>query len=666
MANSVFVNIISTANTAGFTKTTRQLGKLAAAGSAVAAAVGPAAGAVGALGVGLAGVGALATPALAAVALGMDGIKKAAEAAKAPTDNLKKALSSTFESGMRKGFTDLGAVMTAITPQMQGVARAVSGTFNGLAATIRQNIPALQQLADGGARFVTAIGPGLNAATANMIQFGAKAAASAGQVGAAFGGMLSKITAAFNNLDVGAVMGTFSGALTGIGDLVGQLVTTFGQVAAAMGPSLGAIFTSLGTAVAAITPPLTQLARDAGPALAETFTALAPALGTTAQTFATLVSAVAPVLPVVASLVSALASGLGPALPAIVAAIVAYNAALKIATVATTVYSAATKVIPIATKAWAAAQWLLNSALLANPLTWIVVAIVAVIAVIVLIATKTTWFQTIWSAMCAGAKAAWNFVVQAVQVGVQVLQAIWGAIVAYFTMQWNIVKAVATAVWNGIVAAVQFAIGVIQAVVGAVVAVISAQWQALQAAASAVWNAIQAVASAVMNGVSAVVGGVINTITGAFNGLRAVGSSVFGAIAGAARAFGSAVSGIIGFVQSLISAIASIRFPSPPSWLTSIFTGEGVAGMPGGHAYMVPPDALRLPANALHLASGYPSLADMGGLGGRGGIVQNIDQRTIVQVDGSGIADPQAVAGQVAYAVTRNARTRGAQYAMKL
>jgi hypothetical protein len=50
-----------------------------------------------------------------------------------------------------------------------------------------------------------------------------------------------------------------------------------------------------------------------------------------------------------------------------------------------------------ATKIWTAAQWLFNAAMLANPVTWIIIGIVALIAVIVLIATKTTWFQRIWN-----------------------------------------------------------------------------------------------------------------------------------------------------------------------------------------------------------------------------------------------------------------------------
>jgi phage-related minor tail protein len=49
-----------------------------------------------------------------------------------------------------------------------------------------------------------------------------------------------------------------------------------------------------------------------------------------------------------------------------------------------------------ATVAWTVVQWLLNFALTANPIGLLILAIVILIGIIVLIATKTTWFQTLW------------------------------------------------------------------------------------------------------------------------------------------------------------------------------------------------------------------------------------------------------------------------------
>ncbi|HYF73906.1 MAG TPA: hypothetical protein VD864_13845 [Nocardioides sp.] len=56
-----------------------------------------------------------------------------------------------------------------------------------------------------------------------------------------------------------------------------------------------------------------------------------------------------------------------------------------------------------ASKVWAAAQWVMNAALWASPITWIVAGIIAVIAVIVLIARRTDWFSRAW-------RVAWNWI----------------------------------------------------------------------------------------------------------------------------------------------------------------------------------------------------------------------------------------------------------------
>jgi hypothetical protein len=62
-----------------------------------------------------------------------------------------------------------------------------------------------------------------------------------------------------------------------------------------------------------------------------------------------------------------------------------------------------------ATLVWVAAQWLLNVALTANPIGLVIVAIAALIAIIVIIATKTTWFQTAWAFMVKAVAAGWKW-----------------------------------------------------------------------------------------------------------------------------------------------------------------------------------------------------------------------------------------------------------------
>lgn len=86
-----------------------------------------------------------------------------------------------------------------------------------------------------------------------------------------------------------------------------------------------------------------------------------------------------------------------------------------------------------------AAQWAWNAAQLASPLTWIILGIVALIAVIVLIATKTTWFQTIWNAAWGGIKTA------ASAVGSWFKDTLWGK---WIKGAWNSIKDKAQDVWN--------------------------------------------------------------------------------------------------------------------------------------------------------------------------------------------------------------------------
>lgn len=80
------------------------------------------------------------------------------------------------------------------------------------------------------------------------------------------------------------------------------------------------------------------------------------------------------------------------------------------AAVAWTIAKAKTLAQAAATAIATAAQWLWNIAMDANPITLVIIAIAALIAAVVLIATKTTWFQTAWKAAWKAIQAAFFFV----------------------------------------------------------------------------------------------------------------------------------------------------------------------------------------------------------------------------------------------------------------
>ena len=93
----------------------------------------------------------------------------------------------------------------------------------------------------------------------------------------------------------------------------------------------------------------------------------------------------------------------------ITAAVLAHNFQMALASGRLKAWILQTTIVRGTTAVWAAGQWLLNAALTANPIGLVVAAIALLIGGIVLIATKTTWFQTIWKVMTGALGAAWQW-----------------------------------------------------------------------------------------------------------------------------------------------------------------------------------------------------------------------------------------------------------------
>jgi hypothetical protein len=126
-----------------------------------------------------------------------------------------------------------------------------------------------------------------------------------------------------------------------------------------------------------------------------------------------------------------------------------YLAQTKVATLA---QAAAGKVAAAGSKVWAAGQWLLNSAFLASPITWIVVGVVALIAVIVLIAKKTDFFSKAW-------RASWSWIKTAASNTWDFLKKIPGWIGTAFGKVGNYILAPYKAAFNGIARAWNATVG---------------------------------------------------------------------------------------------------------------------------------------------------------------------------------------------------------------
>ena len=323
----------------GFAKMAGKIGLYTAAGAGLGGAIGVAGAALGGLAVAGAGVGLAFAGMAGTIALGMDGIKEAAAAAQPELTALKTAVSGVFATEMRQGFADLGAIATALTPQFQGVASAISGMFNNVVGSIRDDgMNELRDIFGQLPAMISQMTPGITAMISGFLNMGQTMAPFFGQIGAALGGIAASVGQVFGSLSpeffsglvtflqslsplIGGLLGAFTTLAQGVMPALGPLFATLGQSLQAIAPALGVLgstlasaltpvlpvlaqlISSLATALAPLLPPLSQVLQTIGTALVGAVQGLAPAIGPIGETFAALISAVAPLLPLLGQLV---------------------------------------------------------------------------------------------------------------------------------------------------------------------------------------------------------------------------------------------------------------------------------------------------------------------------------------------------------------------------
>lgn len=163
--------------------------------------------------------------------------------------------------------------------------------------------------------------------------------------------------------------------------------------------------------------------------------------------------------------------------------------AVRLVVIAVKAWTLWSKIARAATIAWTAVQWLLNVALTANPIGLIIIAIAALIAIIVLIATKTTWFQTLWKIVWGAIKTAALAVADWFMKYVwPIFRATWDGIVKVFQVAWKIIKAVFDAIMvgvnffvNGFKAVVGFLAPLFQSVFGLIASIVKLAWSIISA-----------------------------------------------------------------------------------------------------------------------------------------------------------------------------------------
>ena len=119
--------------------------------------------------------------------------------------------------------------------------------------------------------------------------------------------------------------------------------------------------------------------------------------------------------------------------------------------------------IVVAVKLWNVVQLALNSTLLANPIFWVVAAVVALIAVGVLLVKNwdkiVAWLKKLWDGIKKAATTVFNAIKDAIA-------KVWKSIKDTVANIWNGIKDTITGVWNAIKDAVATAVGWVKDKVG--------------------------------------------------------------------------------------------------------------------------------------------------------------------------------------------------------
>ena len=147
------------------------------------------------------------------------------------------------------------------------------------------------------------------------------------------------------------------------------------------------------------------------------------------------------------------------------------------------------------------AQWAFNSAILANPITWIVVGIAAVVAGLALFFTKTktgqqmwanfvNWLKNAWQSLVQVAQTVWNAIVQAVNTSVNAVKGAWNGISSFFSSLWQGIVQVTKSIWSGLTQFFSQIANTVRNVWNVLASFFSGLWTGIVAVAKATWQGL--------------------------------------------------------------------------------------------------------------------------------------------------------------------------------
>lgn len=187
----------------------------------------------------------------------------------------------------------------------------------------------------------------------------------------------------------------------------------------------------------------------------------------------------------------------------------------------------------------------LKVAFMANPVGFIIAAIVAVVVILVVLYNKCSWFRNmvnavfkalgsaikaVWNGIKAAAMAVWNAIVSFIRSRVEAQKAQMRTIVNVARSVWNAIKAAAVAVWNAIKSAATALWNGLKSGITAVGSFFKTTWEGIKGAAIAVWDGIKSAFDKVVEGLKSAISGVVKFFTDKWNGLKNMVSKGLGAV----------------------------------------------------------------------------------------------------------------------------------------
>jgi TP901 family phage tail tape measure protein len=224
-----------------------------------------------------------------------------------------------------------------------------------------------------------------------------------------------------------------------------------------------------------------------------------------------------------------------------------------------------------------AAQWLWNTAMDANPITLVVIAIAALVAAIVYVATQTDWFQKLWKDAWSGItiafNATWTFIRDHWKLILAILTGPVGGAVIFILSHWKMILSGIESVFNWIKGHWVLLVEIITGPIGIATTYVVQHWQKIKDGASAAISAVGRFFSNLGHTITSSVGSLSKTLYNAGANL------IHGLISGAQSVMKGIKNWATGIKNSIVGAIKDVFKISSPSRVMMTMGGHMMTGL---------------------------------------------------------------------------------------